>query len=71
VQPADVHGHPLHHQSGALSDGFISPGRQLIEKLLMTKDQPSWTRRLELTCEKSGLAQTLILARCLAQRGVG
>jgi hypothetical protein len=38
VQPANVHGHPLHHQRGSLADGLIAPSRELIEKLLMTID---------------------------------
>jgi hypothetical protein len=57
VQPADVHGHPLHHQSRALPHRFVAPGRKLIEELLVTIDWPGWARRPELIREKSGLTQ--------------
>jgi hypothetical protein len=58
VQPADVHGHPLQHECGALPHRFIPSRRQLIEELLMAIDGTGRASRSELLLKENGVNQS-------------
>jgi hypothetical protein len=63
MQPANIDGHPLQHECGALPDRLIPPFRKLIEELLMAIDRTGRAGGSELLLKKNGVIQRLILTR--------
>ena len=69
MQPADINGHSLQQQCGALSDRFIPSLSELVEEFLMTVNGTGRTRSPELLLERNGVTQGLILT--LVERWIG
>src|SRR5438309_2048465 len=61
VQPADVNGHSLQQEGGALSDRLIPSLGELVEELLMAVNGTGRTCRPEFWLERNGVSQGLIL----------
>ena len=61
VQPADVNGHSLQQEGGALSDRLIPSLGELVEELLMAVNGTGRTGGPELWLERKGVTQGFIL----------
>jgi hypothetical protein len=62
VQPADIDGHSLQHESSALPDGLISLLGELVEELLIAVNRTGRMRSPKLLLEENELTQRSILS---------